>query len=96
MGIWDWEVDFQGQVMAGWFEIDGETNAWTGTATADAMGTNDIISIEVDGNIIMLSVDTGGQGEAIIEMVVTGDEFEGFGSVDGMGEFAIAGSRRSG
>ena len=96
VGIWDWDIDFQGQFITGSFEISGETDAWTGTATADGQGTTDILSVEVDGDIIVLTVDTGGQGAAIIEMVVTGDEFEGVGSLEGMGEFAIAGSRRSG
>lgn len=95
VGVWEWEVDFQGQIVAGTFEISGETDNWTGSAQSD-MGPADITSITVDANVLTLTVMApDGSGEVVIEMVVEGDEFSGVGTI-GYDEFVITGRRRAG
>ena len=95
VGTWDFEVDFQGQAIAGFFEIAGPTGEWTGSAYSDALGTTALEAVEVDGNVITLTIADGGQGLIIIEMIVDGDVFTGVGSL-GFDDFILSGSRRIG
>ena len=95
VGVWEWEVDFQGQIVGGTFEISGDDGNWAGVGNTD-MGPATITSVEVDGNVILLTLEApGGEGEVIIEMTVEGDEFTGVGML-GYDEFVINGRRRTG
>ena len=90
VGEWEWAVDFDGQTMIGTMEISGEPGAFSGTISSD-MGVADILSIEIDGAIATLMADTP-QGELMFELEMIDDEFNGFGSMQGM-EFGISGTR---
>ena len=69
VGEWEWVVDADGQVFTGTMDITGEPGAWTGTLTSD-LGVADITGLEVDGNLVMLTIDTG-QGMLTMEIEVT-------------------------
>jgi len=92
-GTYAWEVDFQGQVIAGTFEISGEEGEWTGVAQSD-VGPGDITAVEVDGTMITLTV-ASDQGDIIIELEMDGDDFTGTGTA-GFDTFTISGHRTTG
>ncbi|MEM6648350.1 MAG: amidohydrolase family protein [Bacteroidota bacterium] len=97
-GSWAYTVTLpDGSEINGDLSFSGSPGNYTGTIEND-MGSDpsDLDDIEIDGNVMSFSYDSGSYGRIEIEVTLTGDTFDGSLALASMGSFPITGTRTSG